>query len=288
MNGENNKHFYLFVGSFLLLILIGCMTPIEKNQKSKDKILKIDEKISSNEGELMEFSKGYVYGANYALSLDPSPSKYSSLAYDLTDRSLIITGNPSAETAGLMKKSSEKLLSDEESERFSGQILLDAQNKRVERLQFQIKDLEDQRLIELKKWETIADQNAKDANFVFQIRKWLGRLKWIIISIVGLRIFAALAPPPYNSIGLIFDWIIGGAFRLISKLFTGATKAAGVVTEEVYKASDDALKGVVKAVQKVREKDPVVKQKIDIELLAETAEPERMKIIEVKKELKMI
>ena len=270
------------------VLLVGCFSlPSVKLDKQEAKINKAEKKLDDNQKSAQLASAAYVWGAHYALSKDPEPNPYTSVAYDLTGKSLVITGNPTMKDANDFKKIVDKVTSTNLVENKEGIGLLNIKDKEIERLQgVNQKLLKDIDAAE-EKYKKIAEENAGYANIAVRIKRILYWLVFIFGGLFLLRFFAVFIPPPYNTLGLIPDFIFGGLFRAGSKILPASLEAAKVVGRESYEVSEKTLTQLVQAIQEAK-RNPSVKEALDPLLKDATQEETRMKIIEAKAKLKMI
>src|SRR3990167_5561056 len=105
------KRNYLLSVIFILFFVTGCIGPLKRFKAAENKTAAIEKKIEANKDQLLEKSKGYVFGADYSLGLDPAPSKYGTVAKSLTERSLEVTGPTVKSEVVILKEMVDNLLS---------------------------------------------------------------------------------------------------------------------------------------------------------------------------------
>ncbi len=269
-------------------LLVGCFSlPSVKLDKQEAKIDKVEKKIDDNKNLSSLASTAYVWGAHYALSKDPEPNPYTSIAYDLTGKSLIITGSPNMKDANDFRKIVDKITSTNLVENKEGVTLLAAKDREIERLQLANQKLTKDKDAAEEKYKKIAEENSGYADIIARVKRIFYWCAFIFGGLFLLRFFAVFIPPPYNTLGLIPDFIFGGLFRMGSKVLPASLGAAKVVCSESYDTTEKTLQQLVKAIQEAK-KDPSVKEALDPILKDATEETTRMRIIEEKAKLKMI
>lgn len=242
-----------FFSFILIIFLTGCLTPTQKDNAAKSKVEKSEKAIQSNKESQLNKATGYTFAADYSLNKDPSPSAFSVVAKDMTRRSLLASGVPEAKTGLEYQKIVDGLISTNEQEKVSARIQLDRKDKELILIQSKVSQLEKAKTKAEEERDKISEENAKYANLVVRIKRILNWIKWGIICVIVLRICSLFLPPPYNIIGSIFDSIFGGLFKLGSKVLPKAKEAAGLVSLEVHRESEETLKSLVAAIQKIRD-----------------------------------
>jgi hypothetical protein len=240
-----SKLFFLIA----LLFLPACWSPESRNKRAEEKIDKTQKAIDSAQEGIGKKGGSFTYAADYTLSLDPTPSKYSSLAKELTGRSLLSLGLPQAEEARELRVMVLNLLSTNEALRVQGEAALATKDKELGRLQSQLGSLQGKLEKAQEDFRKVADENSLLAG------KWsrLVHFFWIVVWAVGiavaLRVVSAFLPFPYNSVGNILDFLFGAVGKMIFRAMPAAQKAAGVVSSDVH----DLFTGTVHAIANVKE-----------------------------------
>lgn len=252
-----------FVTLFLCLGLLcgGCSIfsslPSKLLGKKQAQIDKIDKKVDTNQDKQLEASKSYVWGVQYSLGLSPNKNsdKYVGLAYDLAQKSLQITGNPSVESANVFKQIVEKAASTNKIENLESERLLASRDLAIAELQAQYNRLQADKSAAEDRYKEVAKENSKYGDIFVRARRYFMIVVWGLGIMFVLRIVSAVLPPPYNLLGAAPDAILGGMFRVGSKILTHAPAAAAVVGKEAHEISEKTLTSVVKALQLAKESD---------------------------------
>jgi hypothetical protein len=268
-----------------LTCLVSCVSPFQKNSKAEAKVDKAKQALDNNKAEQTEKAKGFVYAADFALSLDPNPSRFSEVGKNMTERSLLTLGQPDLEIALQYQRIVDGLVSTNAALQKKAKSELASKDREVESLQGDVVDLKKELGKAEEKRKVLAAENATMASKWARMMFWIRTVVYVVIGGFVLRIVAAVLPPPYNSIGYIIDFVFGGIGRCIFKLLPKAKDAAGVVAKEAYDISEKTLSSVVHGVQQARQNedvraviDPILRDSTDKEIA-------RPKIIEVKTQL---
>ena len=271
--------------SLVCFLLIGCANPFKKFISSKNKIQETEKKIDDKDSLRAQYSIGYVYGANRALQQDPEPSKYVSLAKDLTEKSLIITGLPKPKEVADFQKIVDGSLSTNKIDNELAEKLLKKKDSEIISLYKDIDSLNRKLESQEKAFEKQAESNAKDAQLMVNIRRWIRIAGFTILGFIGIRIVSVFIPQ-LAPIGMLIDILAGGMFKVFSKALPKAKEAAGLVTKETYDISEKTLSQLVDAIQTARQQNSTVKSVID-PILKDITDKDvtRPKILEVKKGL---
>lgn len=287
---ENSK-FSVFV--FLVIfsfLLSGCLSPIQRNNNAQEKLDNSRAEIQKIEDSKSERSKEYVFAADYALGLDLEPSIYGQVAKEMAERSLLTTGTPTLREANDFKEIVNNLVSTNSSNKSEGEIQLSRKDARTSILDDKSKAAGEKLEKAQDVFENVAAENAISAQKWEKLMFWI---KTIIFSFGGLIVLSLalkVAPPPYNQIGNLLGYFVGGIFKVFAKVIPGTIEGAKVVAKESYDLSEKTLSDLVKGVQEIRHSQNakagvLSKQEIDNILLSKTsADSSRLKIIDVKKE----
>jgi hypothetical protein len=262
------KVFYLILPLFLFFQ--SCSTPIGRFFKAEKNIQQIKNDISTNEDKKVESAKSYLFGADYSLSLDLSPSKYSQVAKEMTSKGLVILGPPTMENANQFQDIIKKLVSTNQQEIAKGQKLLKEKDDEVVDLQNENKELSDK----LEKSQIKADQvnaeNAKLANTWKKITHGFWWIVWIIGIGFVLSIISKFLPPPYSTIGGIVAMPVGLLIRFLHGLVPAARDFSKSVKQETYNETKTALSNVTEAVQIIKQDSPEIYNKSVKPILLQT------------------
>jgi hypothetical protein len=228
---------------------------VSKQQRAERKIEETKQKIDNKDKEIVDVGKKFTYAANYALSQDPTPNQYSKVAKEMTDRSLLATGNPSAEEAKELRNMVINLLSTNAYLKAKGEIELAQHDKELSKLQDQLETLQ-QKLDKAEHKELIvAKENSILAGKWSRLMFFIKCIFWTVIVVIVLRIVCLVLPEPYNNIGYLFDYIVGGIAKAFFKLLPKAKEAAGVVGSDVKQAFNGVVKGVGNALNTLDKED---------------------------------
>lgn len=286
MGGLMNKVLYLC----LFLSVTGCSLfnfrlPSSKVENQEKKIEKTEQKAQDNLINQFNASKAYVFGANLSLAKDTNKSPNSVLAYDLTSRSLLISGPPSVKDANFFTSIVDKTLSTNAVDHKEAEKLLKQKDELVIKIQDEATKLLTQKDREIEKLKQIAEDSASKADIVVKAQRFWASIKWFVIGVIVLRVIVIFIPPPMNSIGFLIDYAVGAVFALVKTVLPEAAKTAKVVSKEAFDVSESTLKALVSSIQEARQ-DPALRDKLDAILKDKTDKTViRPKIISVKQEL---
>lgn len=250
------KHLRVFLLSFFLLFSTsGCFNnPLRNLQSANTKVEAATHKKEKAEEKISEKAKNYTFGADYALSLDTSPSKESIVAKEMTGLSLAVSGPPPMEEVTDYKGIVDGLLSTNNAKIKKSEAELAAKNKEVEVLQTKLVGLEDKLVKAESDKEKVVNENTDLAS------KWakLTKIFWIVVyvAVFGLiaHILNLILPAPYNSIFGIVSAILGLFTKGIIKIAPAAKETAGLISKEVHDTSKEALEHLVAAIEDARTK----------------------------------
>lgn len=245
---------------FLLILMVsltfvGCFSPISRHDSSLAKVEKYEKQIESQQLISSELGAQYVHGADYALSLETNKTPVVEVAKQLTERSVVALPSLTASNQFQVRTMVDNLVSTDEAINAKGRLALLTKDRRLSVAQEKIKALEDKLEAAESRFRDVTQENAAMANRWYTMIKWIKIVIWTVIICIVLRIITVVLPPPYNSIGYIFDYIIGGFYKIVSKLFSAANTAAGVVNSNVKTAFVGVLEGVQNAKNKIYNED---------------------------------
>ncbi|MDO8610104.1 MAG: hypothetical protein Q7R95_06120 [bacterium] len=248
------NRYYLILVVILSVLLMGCNTPMGKWIKGEKTVEKTKQQIVKNDDRLVEKTKGYLYGADFTLSLAPT-NRYVEVAKGFTERGLSTIGQPEMQEVLQLKKIVNDLLSTNKAIMIQGEEALAEKDLEVVSLQKQNTKLEEKLLTQEEKLKEVNRENASLATTWKFITRGFWWIVWIGVAYVVFRIAGAICPPPYNSFFGIFDFLIGGCVRLIFKAAPKAMGAAKVVGQEVKVALDQVVTSVEDAKTKIDSKN---------------------------------
>jgi len=274
-----------------ILLFSGCFSPSSKNNSAEKKVAEVKEKIERNQQDTIDKARGYVFATDTVLGMETNKSQFNKVGKMFSERAVLTLGNPEMEVANQYKEIINALLSTNEVIKKRGETMLANKDAEVIELQSVIKGLEQKLEKAEEKRKEISAENASLADKWVRLITWI---KWAVFSFIALfilRVVASVLPPPYNGALVIFDFIIGGLFKGVSKIFTQATSAAKLVEEKAFVASSNTLKQVVAGIQEARYNRPeseLIKKHLD-QILGETLDKESKIVIQdVKRDLNHI
>ena len=245
------------------LCLLGCQSPFAKWFKADKKVDEVKQEITKNEDVAVEKTKGFIYGADISLELDPSPSIFSQTAEKFTDRARLTLGEPKMEEAVVIKEIVSNLTSTNQELVIKGTEQLSEKDKEIIDLQQNITGLEEKLAVKESKLQAVSQENAKLATTWATIKKWFFGIIWVVGIGLVLSVVSKFLPPPYSSIIGIVAAPIGLFIKFIHGLVPAAKDFAGVVAKTTYDETNKALKQVVESIQEAKTKDKPVFDKLE-------------------------
>ena len=250
-----------YVAVIIMLIMAGCATPLGIFNKQQKKVDNIKTEVDVNKEKQVESGRTFVYAADQTLQKDPAPSQHSSVAKQMTTRSLTALGPPLMENAVKSDQMINKLLSHDPKTVEEGQAELMTMDKQLIAFQNQNRMLNTQLGHANQKLRAVNEDNAIQAT---KHSSLMGKVYWI----VGIVIFLV---------------VLGVALKILTAVAPFALPSKG--------ASSTLLK-VVQGIQKVRdqhmgEKPEMLKQ-IDEHMRAHLDKKDRWMIAQAKQKLHMI
>ena len=229
-----------YVTALVLLCLSGCQTPLGKFNKQKEVVQEIQKKEDDNKEKQLESGRTFVYAADQALQKDPSPSKESQVAKQMTTRGVTALGPPQMENAIKSDQMVTGLLSTDPSEVKKGQEILATMDKNLVALQNQNRILRGQLGDAQTKLDKVNQENALQAT---KYASLMGKVYWIVgiviflvILAIGIKIVTVVAP---------FAMPASGATGTLLKVVQGIQKVRDQhmgEKPEMLKQIDDHLK----------------------------------------------
>ena len=120
-----------YVTVIIMLIMAGCATPLGIFNKQQKKVDNIKTEVDVNKEKQVESGRTFVYAADQTLQKDPAPSQHSSVAKQMTTRSLTALGPPLMENAVKSDQMINKLLSHDPKTVEEGQAELMTMDKQL-------------------------------------------------------------------------------------------------------------------------------------------------------------
>jgi hypothetical protein len=188
--------FYLL--ALTLVVVGGCATPLGIFNKQQKKVDNIKTEVSANKENQVESGRTFVYAADQTLQKDPSPSQHSTVAKQMTTRSLTALGPPQMENAVKSDQMIDKLLSHDPKVVEEGQAELMTMDKKLIAFQNQNRMLNNQLGTANQKLRAVNETNAIQAT---KYSSLMGKVYWIVGVVIflvvlgiGLKVLTAVAP----------------------------------------------------------------------------------------------
>ena len=249
------------VSALILLVLVGCQTPLGKFNKQKNVVDNIQRQEDTNKNQQIESGRTFVYAADQALQKDPTPSAESKVAKRMTTRGVTALGPPQMENAMKSDQMVTGLLSTDPEEVEKGQQILATMDKDLVALQNQNRVLRSQLGDAQQKLAIVNQNNALQAT---KYSSLMGKVYWII----GIVIFV---------VALVIGFKIVTAVAPFAMPATGATSTLLKVVQGIQKVRD----------QHTGEKSEMLKQ-IDDHMRSHLDKKDRWMIAQAKQKLHMI
>lgn len=248
------KRLLLFLVIIVGLFSVGCRSlPSERVAKAQQKVEQTKAQIQDKNDAIVDKTRGYIFGADFALSLDNNPNKYSTVAKDMTGRARLTLGDPSMEDATILRDIINNLLSTNQAIIVKGQKALAEKDSEVTALQNNIAVLQKTLEVKEQKSNAIALEMSKLGDTWFKIKRVFYWVVWIIGIGLLFSVLSKVLPPPYNSIAGIIYVPFGLLSKLIHALFPAAKQVAGVVASKTYEETKKAFTNVVDSIEQTKE-----------------------------------
>lgn len=267
------KRYLLFI-LLACFVITGCQTPIGKFLGLSKKVETTKQDIAKNNDKLNNDVISYVYGADFALSLDKNPNIYSSTAKNMTDHALVISGPPSLSEVNRLKEIVNNLTSTNKDLVLKGEKQLKEKDNEVIVLQKQNEELSNKLIKQEEKLKEVNQENANLASKWARVITIFWWSVWIISAGFILSIIGKILPPPYNNIAAILGIPIGFVVKLFIGLLPSIKESAGVVAAKLHDESQITLEKLVLSIEELRktkpqafgELEPILKNKTDSEI----------------------
>jgi hypothetical protein len=274
------KSFIIF-SSFVvgLLLLTSCTAPGSKGkiakaeEKSRAKIVDVENAQIINNSQKLDEVASLAYGTDYALSKVVEPTPAITVARDINQRVISLTGSSTVEKMKEMQEIIDSLTSQLDAERESGKMRLSAKDGAIAFLQAEGKALMLAKESEIHKYMAQAQDAAAFADsYKVELDKmnsyfglgaiWYGLKKFIvssmwILGIGGILFFiiriASVSNPICGAIFGIFEQVASWFINAIRIVFPKAIQFAGHVSSDVYNASRNILRKIVDNIQNLKE-----------------------------------
>jgi hypothetical protein len=285
------KHLYL---SFILgisLLITGCSVfkhsgdSSKLEEKNRAKIVNVDGQIKNNTSQKLDTIAQLAYGTDYALSKVNEPPREVTVARNMNQRIVSLTGSPTIEKIKEMQQMIDKLTAQLAIERDRGEKALNEKDEQINLLQSQAKNLDVLKDSEIRKYIQAAQEMAANADaYKAELNKmdqfmglgavWYGVKKFVVNSmwILGiggvlfiiLRI-ASFSNPLAASIFSIFSTIGSWFIKAIEFAIPKAVQTAGHVAENVFNVYKSTLSKIVDGIQLVKDRSLTTGEKPNIE-----------------------
>jgi hypothetical protein len=264
----------MLIWGFALTLMTGCQTPTQKKEKAEARKEIKAEQLETNRLAQAKVGVGMNDAALHALRKNPVPTPYDDVA-----RMTLETGLLAFTAADLMPPSFEilryrKMVDDLLS---SNEVLRASASNTMTKVQGQIaagERKEQSLLADLAKLQGKLDavnkENAALASTWVAIKRFFYWIVWIVGGVFVLRIVASVVPPPYNSVGFILDYVVGGFVRMVFGVLSHAKEAAGVVAIDAHNLMKTTLEQVVAALEQAKKENPGLKDALKPYLKNET------------------
>lgn len=310
------KKFILPLVLGMSLLITGCSIFTNKGassrteERNRAKIVNVDGQIKANTAQKLDYIAELAYGTDYALSKVNEPPREVTVARDMNQRIVSLTGSPTIEKMKEMQAMIDKLTAQLAIERDRGTKALNAKDEQIALLQAQAKNLDSVKDSEIRKYMQAAQEMAANADaYKAELNKmdqfmglgavWYGVKKFVVSSmwILGiggvlfiiLRI-ASFSNPLAASIFSIFSTIGSWFIKAIEFAIPKAVQAAGHVAGEVFNVYQSTLRKIVDGIQIVKDRAAAKGEKPNLEdvldEVAKSMNTEEKEIIdEIKKAL---
>jgi hypothetical protein len=195
--------------ALLILVLVACISPTSRFNSKQAKVDKTKEKIQANQAGQQAIGRDFVYAADQALSQDPTPSRETEVAADMTHRALLALGLPEAEQASQLRQMVCDLISTNEELVVKGKRALAEKDAALAKIQAEKHSLDDKLGAAEAKLRLVSLENAELAS------KWV-RLRRIAEWLVGGIVFLILLILAIHILPLIFPELSGAQLALRS------------------------------------------------------------------------
>jgi hypothetical protein len=279
-------------------------------EKSRAKIVNVENAQAANNVEKIDTIAGLAYGTDYALSKVNEPPREVTVARDINQRVISLSGSPTIEKMKEMQETIDKLTSQLATERDEGKVKMTAKDAEISTLQAKEKELSLAKESEIHKYMNAAQEAAANADaYKAEIDKmnswfglgaiWYGAKKflfssmWVLLggSIIFLVLrMASFSNPIAASIFSIFTTMASWLINVIKVIVPKAVEAAGHVTTAMFDTYKSTLCKIVDGIQVVKDRAIASGQKPDLNLVldevAKTMNADEKQIVdEIKKAL---
>ena len=222
-------------GLGLFLALTGCSSPAKKAARDLAKVQAVQTAQAVNEGKAVAAARGQVYAVAKTLARETNQSAVVALAAEFNDHALLTLGVPDFNEADFYRRQIDSLLSTNAVLQASARTALAEKDGTIVSLQSERDALQAKLVTAEKKEAKDYIEAAGYAGHWLTIKHilWWGAI--ILAVLFLLRVASDVLPPPYNSVPLIVDHVVGSIAGWCMAAFPKAKAAAGVVESEAVK-----------------------------------------------------
>lgn len=253
-------------------------------EKARTRIVNVENAQAANNVDKIDAIAGLAYGTDYALSKVNEPPREVTVARDLNQRVISLSGSPTVEKMKEMQETIDKLTSMLAIERDEGKVKMTAKDTEISLLQAEGKALSLAKESEVRKYMNAAQEAAASADAykaaLQDYQGWFG-LKavfkgawqfvktsmWFLLGgsilFMVLRI-ASFSNPIAASIFSIFTTMASWVINVIKVIVPKAVEAAGHVTTSAFNAYKSTLWKIVDGIQTVKDRATANGQKPDL------------------------
>jgi len=281
------------IAGLCITVLAGCAVFTNKGkaakaeEKGRARIVNVEGQINQNTAEKLDAIAGLAYGTDYALSKVNEPPREVTVARDMNQRVISLSGSPTVEKMKEMQEMIDKLTSMLAIERDAGQKKMDEKDAEISLLQNQAKALSVAKESEIRKYMLLSQEMAANADAykaaLADYQGWFG-LKavfkglwqfvktsmWFLLGGSVLFIFlriASMSNPIAASLFSIFTTIASWVINIIRVIVPKAVEATGHVAGNVFNAYKSTLWKIVDGIQVVKDRATAAGQKPDLNLV---------------------
>ena len=248
----------VFLGSLLIfsLFLSGCQSPLVKWIKGEKAVTSTKQEITKLDNKLQDDVISYIYGADFALSLNPTNNIYTSTAKKMTEKALVVSGPPPMSEVNRLQQIIRDLTSTNAQNIIRGEKELANKDAEVILAQGKIDKLQEKLVVQEEKLKDVNKENATLASKWARLVSIFWWIVWVAVIGLVLSILGRVLPPPYNNIVQIISIPISFIVKFIIGLMPSIKKTAGVVSTEIHDLSHGTLEKLVLSIQELKKSDP--------------------------------
>jgi hypothetical protein len=277
----NKTFLFGFISAVIIFVIVGCSSLVGKNKgtigkasqkqsSQKEKILALEQKVSTNSEQRLTKIGAWAEGSQYALGKVPEPSKEVIVAKTVNDRIVALANKPDFKEVQEVKNIIDALLSEQK----EGERLLAQKDKEISRLNSDVQSLQTAKQSEVNKALKLAGDSAAQAdqfretlndlegnwglNSIFYgVKKLFLRLTWVLcigsVLFIILRLLAG-SNPMAGAVFHLFEQVVSWLFVAIKALFPKAHSIAGLTETKTFNDYRQTLVHLVDSIQLLKEK----------------------------------